>query len=57
MKYNGVFRIAYRTSKMIAGAGQLIEDGETVTGVRRLQPEHCLYMLTLGEGIGKYQWT
>ena len=59
MGFDNIFlpRVSYNTNKTLAGAGQMIEDGEKVSGLRRLEPEHSLFMLTLGEGIGKFQWT
>ena len=56
-KYFLHHRVSYHANKTVAGVGQMIEDGENVSGLRRLKPEHSLYMLTLGEGIGKFQWT
>lgn len=51
------YRVSYSSNKVLAETGKMIEDGESVAALRRLNPEHCLFVMTVGEGIGKFQWT
>ena len=41
---------------MLAQTGGKIEKGETVAPLQKLDLEHCLWMMTGGEGMGKFQW-
>ena len=50
------FRVSYATDKVLAETGGKIEKGETVAALRKLEVEHCLWMLTCGDGMGKFQW-
>ena len=49
---------AQLVGKRLAETGKMIEEGESVGPLRSLQPDQCLYIMTLGgDGIGKQQWT
>ena len=49
-------RAAYTTDKGLAEVGSKVEKGEEVAALRKLEKEHCLWMLTFGEDMGKFQW-
>ena len=49
-------RAAYTTDKGLAEVGSKVEKGEEIAALRKLDKEHCLWMLTFGEDMGKYQW-
>ena len=49
-------RASHMSDKTIADVGSKVEKGESVCALRKLEHEHCLWMLTFGEDMGKYQW-
>ena len=49
-------RVSYATDKVLAQTGSKIKKGETVAPLQKLEMEHCLWMMTCGEGMGKFQW-
>ena len=49
-------RASYATNKVLAETGSRIEKGEVVAPLKRLEPEHCLWIMTTGDDLGKSQW-
>ena len=52
----GHCRAAYTSDKALAEVGSKVEKGEEVSALKKLDKEHCLWLLTFGEDMGKYQW-
>ena len=48
-------RAAYTTDKGLGEVGRKVEKGEEIAALRKLDKEHCLWMLTFGEDMGKFQ--
>lgn len=49
-------RASYTSDKSISAVGSKVEKGESISALRKLETEHCLWMLTFEEGMGKFQW-
>ena len=54
--YTAANRAAYNSDKGLSEVGSRVEKGEEVAALRKLESEHCLWMLTFGEDMGKFQW-
>ena len=48
--------MSYESDKELAEAGNKIEKGESVAALCKLEADHCLWILTAGDGMGKFVW-